>query len=129
MKVLAYFRPDPKDRNWFNLLVHYAVNNAYGGYYKIIAVENIGGLSDILLGGNSVKCVQTKDELVAMTARLEARAKRNSTTIEDGKGNSVYQDRSAMNHMIDAYVDQQMDEWYDSIEPDDPTDNINLEQS
>tara|TARA_R110000868_G_scaffold225661_2_gene477911 strand:- start:326 stop:640 length:315 start_codon:yes stop_codon:yes gene_type:complete len=89
MKVLAYFRPDKTDRNWFNLLVHYAVNNAYGGYYKIIAVENIGGLSDILLGGNSVTCVQTKDELVAMAARLEARGKRNSTIIEDGKGNSV----------------------------------------
>jgi len=127
MKVLAYFRPDKTDRNWFNLLVHYAVNNAYGGYYKIITVENINGLSDILLGGNSVKCVQTKDELVAMTARLEARAKRNSTTIEDGKGNSTYQ-----NSMIDSYVDQKIDEqmaeWEDSIGPDDPTDNINLEQ-
>ena len=121
MKVLAYFRPDKTDRNWFNLLVHYAVNNAYGGYYKIIAVENIGGLSDILLRGNSVKCVQTKDELVAMTARLEARAKRNSTIIEDGKGNSVYQ-----NSMIDSYVDRQMDEQYDPY--DDPTDNINLQQ-
>ena len=118
MKVLAYFRPDTTDRNWFNLLVHYAVNNAYGGYYKIIAVENIGGLSDILLSGNSVKCVKTRDELVAMTARLE---ERNKTTIEDGKGNSTYQ-----NSMIDSYVDQQMDEQYDSY--DDPTDDINLEQ-
>ena len=127
MKVLAYFKSNPTDRDYFCLLVHYAVNNAYGGYYKIIVVENLSGLSDILLNGNSVRRVKTLEELASMQRRIETRAKRNSTTIEDGKGNSTYQ-----NSMIDSYVDQKIDEqmaeWEDSIGPDDPTDNINLEQ-
>jgi len=75
MKVLAYFRPDLTDRNWFNLLVQYACNNASGGYYKVIAVENLNGLSDILLNGNSVKRVNTRDELTSMKDRLEKRSK------------------------------------------------------
>jgi hypothetical protein len=89
MKVLAYFKSNPTDRDYFCLLVHYAVNNAYGGYYKIIVVENLSGLSDILLNGNSVRRVKTLEELASMQRRIETRAKRNSTTIEDGKGNSV----------------------------------------
>lgn len=62
MNIIAYCLPNPKDKNWFNLLIQYGSN---GMYYKVVSVENLGGLRDILVNGQ-IKTVQTREELDAM---------------------------------------------------------------